>query len=275
VARELRLFPITVAAGVQIAAPATTPMRFPPRVVEEVEVLVPPGPRGEVGWRIGSAGTQLLPLDLGSWIVTDNEVLHIPTEGFHDSGSWEFTAYNTGQFPHVITVRFLLRMAGAAGDAAAGVISSGGLGAVPGFGPSDLFPPAPELPALPLPALPALPDLIPPILPVLALPDQAPAARSWTPRAVSELAAEYGGRLRLFTIDTVGQLEIRTSGSRWAVERPSWARGLAPRGLLAGAQWGGLAHVFCPLQRGGILHLAQPDDGSAGASWGGEILPES
>src|SRR5262245_28932405 len=108
-------------------------MRMPARVVGEVEVLVPPGPRGEVGFRIGSSGVQLLPIQLGTWIVTDNEIIHWPLEGQHDSGSWELTAYNTGQFPHTITVRFLVDLV--AGPKPAGAVpisadqlAAGGLG---------------------------------------------------------------------------------------------------------------------------------------------------
>lgn len=162
-AREVRSFAVTVPAGTPQATPQVTQLSMPPREVVEVEVLVPPGPRGEVGFRIGSSGTQLLPVNVGQWTVTDDEVIHWPLEGQHDSGSWEFTAYNTGLFAHTITVRFLVTIPYGPQPIAAAPIAPELLGAVP-------------LAAQPLPAgaiaagqltLPPLPlPLPPPPLPI-------------------------------------------------------------------------------------------------------------
>jgi hypothetical protein len=276
VAEELRLFPITTPAGTTIAAPLVTQMRFPPRIVDEVEILVPPGPRGEVGFRIGAAGTQILPLDAGGWIVTDDEVIHWPLEHQHDSGSWEFTSYNTGSFPHTITVRFLVDVVRPATSGAPAAIAAASLGAVPGSDQS--LPPAPGLGGIPPPpapppgALPALHNLIPPIAPTLAPPGQSFGAGLWTDRAVPDLVASYGGGAHVFYVDTAGQLvHLRYAGG-WRSERLSWAGGLVPSGWLQGGQFGGLAHVFALLQAGGVLHLAQAETGGDANSWGGEVL---
>lgn len=172
-AREVRTFANVIAIGSTPAAPVVTQMQFPPREVTEIEVRVPPGPRGEVGFRIGSSGTQIMPFDLGAWIITDDEVIHWPLEGQHQSGSWEFTAYNTGQYAHTITVRFLVDLPPGigppAGVSAGPAVANGtSLGQVSGSGtvpplPDLQLPLPPPLPSLPgAPSLPPVPGLPPP-----------------------------------------------------------------------------------------------------------------
>ena len=100
-------FSVTVPAGTVQAAPLTQSLSFDPAVVSQVEVVVPPGPLGNVGWFIGAAGQQVIPREQGSWIVTDDEVVKWPVSGLHDSGSWQITAYNTGSHDHTLSVRFL------------------------------------------------------------------------------------------------------------------------------------------------------------------------
>jgi len=170
-AREVHSFPVTIPAGTVPTAPLVQAMLMPAREVQEVEVLVPPGPRGEVGFRVGSSGTQILPQQLGQWIVTDNEVLHWPLEGLHDSGSWECVAYNTGLFQHTITVRFLVNLPGGVGPVAGpGPIDSGQLAAAPSgnLGPPSVdLPPLPVIPDLGLPPAPTIPPLGLPPAPTL------------------------------------------------------------------------------------------------------------
>lgn len=271
-AREVQLFSVTIPAGTLPGAPQTTPMRMPARVVEEIEVLIPPGPRGEVGFRIGSSGVQLLPIQLGAWIVTDDEVIHWPLENQHDSGSWELVGYNTGIFAHTITVRFLVRLVGDQVQGAAAAIPADALGAVPGAD-AGLNPPAlPPLPALPPGALPTPAELMPPILPVAALPGQILLSSKFSSRATVDLTAFYGGQLRVFHVDNVGVMRVLRFARAWEPEQLSWATGLMPGAPIAGGLWGGLAHVFAPLQAGGVLHLAQPAEGGDASSWGGEVL---
>ena len=100
-------FSVTIPAGTQQAAPLTHDLSFDAAVVSQVEVVVPPGPLGNVGWFIGAAGQQVIPRESGSWIVTDDEVVKWPVSGLHDSGSWQITAYNTGSHDHTLSVRFL------------------------------------------------------------------------------------------------------------------------------------------------------------------------
>ena len=107
-AQEVQKFAVTIPAGTKVTAPLTFNLTMPPRVVAEVEIVVPPGPRGEVGFQLGLAGQQLIPYTAGQFFVTDDEIIHWPVEGMPDSGAWQMIAYNTGTFNHTIEVRFLV-----------------------------------------------------------------------------------------------------------------------------------------------------------------------
>lgn len=163
-AREVRAFAVTTPASTPQATPQVTQMTMPPRVVNRVEIRVPPGPRGEVGFRVGSSGTQLLPVNVGQWIVTDDEIIHWDLEEQHDSGSWEFTSYNTGLFPHTVTVRFLVVLPQDLRQAGAPVALAGqDLGPLP---ISDQLAQSLSLPLPPPPpTLPPTPTLLPPPVP--------------------------------------------------------------------------------------------------------------
>ena len=162
-AEEFRTFDVVVPAGTAKATPQLTKLTLPVRVVDEIEIRVPPGPRGEVGFAIGSSGVQVIPMAIGSWIVTDDEEINWRLENFWDSGAWEVRAYNTGQFDHTLYLRFLLSTIGKGGPPAPSSISSDVLNTGgPGAG---TLPPAGlvELPPLVVPELPPLP--LPPTLP--------------------------------------------------------------------------------------------------------------
>lgn len=107
-AAEVRRFLVNIPASTPKSAGFTADLSFPARVVTEIEIRVPPGPRGEVGFSIGSAGVAVIPIERGAYIVTDDEQIRWPLEGLWDSGAFTFFGYNTGRFPHGIEVRFLV-----------------------------------------------------------------------------------------------------------------------------------------------------------------------
>lgn len=117
---ELWRFPVAVPAGTAKAAALTFNLTMPPRRVLEIEILVPPGPRGEVGFKIAQAGVQIYPSGAGDFVVTDSETLHWPVEGANTSGAWQVIAYNTGAFPHTLEFRFQVDLPAAQAQATTG-----------------------------------------------------------------------------------------------------------------------------------------------------------
>jgi hypothetical protein len=108
VSTEVRTYQFTIPAGTAIATPQTMDLSFPPRNVEEIHLVFPPGPMGAVGVAIGAAGQPVIPYNAGAWIIADDDTVKWPVVGAHNSGSWEAFGYNLGNFPHTIGIRFLL-----------------------------------------------------------------------------------------------------------------------------------------------------------------------
>lgn len=176
-AREIRAFEVVIPAGTAKSANFKADISFPDRTVEEIEIRIPPGPRGEMGFALGAAGRPIIPEQAGLFMVTDDEVIRWPLEGYHDSGSWTLFGYNTGTYDHTVRIRFLLNLvqltaqaqATAGGPLTIGPGSIGPGGVPPPGGPP---PPAPPLPAPPPPSPP--PPAPPPPAPPPPVPPPPP-----------------------------------------------------------------------------------------------------
>lgn len=171
-AREVYEFNVTIPAGTLQSAPLETDLLMPPREVQSIEIKIPPGPRGQVGFQIGSGNVPIIPRNSGGFIVTDDEVIEWDLDGQHDSGAWALIAYNTGQYAHSLRVRFKVQLTGAQQVAATSPISSDQLGGTVGTGGVPVPPGAP--PAPPLPPPPPPPPGINPPSPPLLLPPPPP-----------------------------------------------------------------------------------------------------
>lgn len=105
-ADRLEWFAVTIPAGTTIAAPLVTPCVFNNGEVTKINVKVPPGPQGNVGFFIGAGGSQYVPRTVGSFIVPDDDYYQWEIANAISSGSWSVTAYNTDIFAHTIQVSF-------------------------------------------------------------------------------------------------------------------------------------------------------------------------
>lgn len=154
-AAEVQRFAVTIPAGTLKSAPLAFSLSMPPRTITEVEIVVPPGPRGEVGFQLGFSGSQLIPYTAGQFFVTDDEKITWKVEGMPDSGAWQMIAYNTGTYPHTIEIRFLCELLDSTATPDPAPISAADLSSTP--------PPAlPEVPGLTL--LPPIELAAPPAL---------------------------------------------------------------------------------------------------------------
>jgi hypothetical protein len=115
VASEIHAFGLVIPANTAIVTPVAQNFTMPQRVVMAIEVKVPPGPRGLVGFQLGSTGTAVIPAIPGTWVVTDDENILWPLENYIDSGSWQGFGYNLGQYTHTIQFRFLCQVPGITG----------------------------------------------------------------------------------------------------------------------------------------------------------------
>lgn len=105
-AYEIQSFTVTIPANTPKSSNFTESLAMPARVVRQIDITVPPGPRGEVGFALGASGNAVLPITAGQFIVTDNDVIHWVVENQIDSGSWTFFGYNTGSYAHTLYIVF-------------------------------------------------------------------------------------------------------------------------------------------------------------------------
>lgn len=116
-------FSVTTPAGTAIASPQTTPMQLGPSDVQWIEITVPSGPNGNVGFFVSSSGQQIIPANLtaaATWIVADNYTFHYDIQGYQTTGDWSLVTYNTGANPHTLQVRFGYTPPAAAADTSSG-----------------------------------------------------------------------------------------------------------------------------------------------------------
>lgn len=107
-AREVRAFVATIPAGTAQATPVRISVAFPVRKVDSLEIIVPPGPSGLMGFAITMAGVNVIPVVAGTYIVTDDERITWPLDGLPDSGAWQVSGYNTDVFDHSVYLRWLV-----------------------------------------------------------------------------------------------------------------------------------------------------------------------
>lgn len=154
---EVYNFAVTVLTGTTKTAPQITNMPMPPRIVQKIVVVVPPGPRGNVGFQIGLAGQQLIPITEGQFFITDNEVPSFELDNLPTSGAWQLIAYNTGTYSHTLQIRFYAALTSIEAPGISSPIDATQLPAPVLTAPSDQadqgggveLPPLPEPPPLP------------------------------------------------------------------------------------------------------------------------------
>lgn len=105
-----RVVPLTVVVptGTTAAAPAYFSLKFAPSEVERIDVRVPPGPSGLVGFAIQNGGGNYIPEGSGTYIIADDQYMQWPLSDAPDNGNWTVAAYNTDVVTHTLYFFFLI-----------------------------------------------------------------------------------------------------------------------------------------------------------------------
>lgn len=103
-----RVIPFTVitSTGITPSNPQTTNLTFDPADVVQIDIMVPPGPSGFLGFYIGNGGGQFIPEGIGEWITPNDVYLTFPVEGGPNNGNWDLVSYNQGNFAHTVYLFF-------------------------------------------------------------------------------------------------------------------------------------------------------------------------
>ena len=99
---------VVIPSGTLDTAPITQDLDWQPGVVRRVEILVPPGPSGLIGFRIGHSGQTIIPRTAGQWIIPGVEVIFWDLDGYPTGGAWFVEAYNLDIYDHTLYTRWLL-----------------------------------------------------------------------------------------------------------------------------------------------------------------------
>lgn len=143
---EVRVFQVLCPIGIAPEAPAVFDISMPTRVVDSIRIRIPPGPSGVMGFRLGSAGQQIVPIEADTWIIASDEIINWELPNQIDSGAWQATMYNTGDYDHTIYITMVVHLPDLPKTSAV---------TAPLFIPAPVVTPAP-VPAFVAPAAPVL-----------------------------------------------------------------------------------------------------------------------
>jgi hypothetical protein len=86
---------------------ATVAATIPMCTVDQVDIEVPPGPQGLMGFYLAMSGQQIIPMNPGQFIVWDNYRDTWSLDDYPETGAWQVVGYNLdGAFAHEVVLRF-------------------------------------------------------------------------------------------------------------------------------------------------------------------------
>jgi hypothetical protein len=103
-AERIERFEILTPAGTTKAAPLTSALNFDLGIVDRMEVLVPPGPRGFAGFKIAHSGQVIIPRSGTSWIISDNFTHDWVLDSYPVGQKWSVITHNTDVYDHTIYI---------------------------------------------------------------------------------------------------------------------------------------------------------------------------
>ena len=74
--------------------------------VVKILLVFPPGCSGLVGVRVEHGGTQIFPLDPGTWFIFDDYTIELDPSEPNTSGQWHVAGYNLDTNQHTISSYF-------------------------------------------------------------------------------------------------------------------------------------------------------------------------
>ena len=107
-ASRIEFTDVTIPAGTLITAPVRIVPTFADGELERIQMRWPPGPSGLVGLRIGHSGQVIIPFDVRTWLITDDEAIDWDVTGYPTAAKWFIDGYNSDVFDHTIQFRWLL-----------------------------------------------------------------------------------------------------------------------------------------------------------------------
>lgn len=107
-AERVEPFVITVPAATLSIAPLDFATAFTDAIVARVDITIPPGPSGLVGFQIVHIGQSVIPATGNTFIIADDQYMSWQIEGFPTATGWAVRAYNEDVYDHSLHVQYHL-----------------------------------------------------------------------------------------------------------------------------------------------------------------------
>ena len=105
-ATQVRQFTATIPANTLKTALVTVPLSLDYVDIESIDLEVPPGPAGLMGFYIARSGQQVIPFESGEFLVWDDRFDSWYMTDLPTGGGWQIVGYNTDVYDHAVVVRF-------------------------------------------------------------------------------------------------------------------------------------------------------------------------
>lgn len=96
---------MTIPAGTPLDAPVTIDLDLDNWTVDQIDLEVPAGPTGLMGFYVANNNVQWIPRQPGTWLIWDDKQQSWPLDGQPNASGWQIVGYNTGTYDHLVTVR--------------------------------------------------------------------------------------------------------------------------------------------------------------------------
>lgn len=105
-AAEIHQFTASIPAATPKSALAVVKMPLTNFEIEQIDIEVPPGPAGLMGFYLALSGQQWIPFETGQFLIWDNRSASWRLNNQPTSYGWEVHGYNLGANAHNVEVRF-------------------------------------------------------------------------------------------------------------------------------------------------------------------------
>lgn len=105
-AAEVHQFTATIPANTAKTTPVTVSLALDYYEVESIDLEVPPGPAGLMGFYIARSGQQWIPYEADEWIVWDDRYDSWYLSDQPTGSGWQVVGYNLDVYDHDVVVRF-------------------------------------------------------------------------------------------------------------------------------------------------------------------------
>lgn len=130
----VRQFTATIPAGTLLATPVTVPLALDFVDIESVDLEVPPGPSGLMGFYLARSGQQVIPYESGEWLIWDDRFDSWYLTDQPTGSGWQVVGYNLDDYDHSVVVRFHTNPVVPAASSSYPSLSFASSGAVPNAG---------------------------------------------------------------------------------------------------------------------------------------------